>query len=299
MHSIERYGVIALLFLVVTVVAVLMWNGSEEETDPASRDTVSQAPALRAPATAHEAAPEPERPATFTTLESRPRALLRESFQPGAPPGDVIPERLLTAPRLPAAGGTAGREDALEEHALTPRSDARAGAASPPPRTLGGSVKTYEVQAGDTLGEIALAVLGTSKRWKELVDLNPGIDPEHLRVGARLRLPAEAALSASGGERAAEAAPTPTPGGTSAPAAGATYVVRAGDMLWTIAERELGDGNRWRDIARLNPAIDPDRLLTGQRLVLPADAGSASPPLVPRPRSISPASATSPASLVR
>ena len=29
MHSIERYGIVALLFLVVTVVAVLMWDGGK------------------------------------------------------------------------------------------------------------------------------------------------------------------------------------------------------------------------------------------------------------------------------
>ena len=31
MHSIERYGIVALLFLVVTVVAVLMWDGGKKK----------------------------------------------------------------------------------------------------------------------------------------------------------------------------------------------------------------------------------------------------------------------------
>jgi LysM repeat protein len=51
---------------------------------------------------------------------------------------------------------------------------------------------------------------------------------------------------------------------------GRTYVVRAGDTLWKIASRELGDGNRWREIARLNNIVDPDALSVGQRLRLPA-----------------------------
>ncbi len=30
------------------------------------------------------------------------------------------------------------------------------------------------------------------------------------------------------------------------------YTVRAGESLWSIAEQELGDGERWRQIAALN-----------------------------------------------
>jgi nucleoid-associated protein YgaU len=52
----------------------------------------------------------------------------------------------------------------------------------------------YEVRSGDTLSEISLAALGTSTRWKELLDLNPNVlkKPEDLRVGMKLELPAGA-----------------------------------------------------------------------------------------------------------
>lgn len=45
--------------------------------------------------------------------------------------------------------------------------------------------------------------------------------------------------------------------------------VGEGDTLSRIAERELGSSRRWREIAALNPAIDPDRLAIGQALLLP------------------------------
>ena len=41
-----------------------------------------------------------------------------------------------------------------------------------------------------------------------------------------------------------------------------TYKVKAGDTLTRIAQKELGDGDRWREIFLLNRATirDPDRI---------------------------------------
>lgn len=52
--------------------------------------------------------------------------------------------------------------------------------------------------------------------------------------------------------------------------AGRDYTVQAGDELWTVAERELGDGSRWRDLLPLNNGLSEDsRLVPGQVLILP------------------------------
>jgi nucleoid-associated protein YgaU len=53
------------------------------------------------------------------------------------------------------------------------------------------------------------------------------------------------------------------------------YVVQPGDDLWTVAERLLGDGSRWRELVAANPdhLQDPTtRLATGTRLALPTTA---------------------------
>ena len=50
------------------------------------------------------------------------------------------------------------------------------------------------------------------------------------------------------------------------------HVVRAGDDLWSLAERYYGDGRDWRKIAAANPKIltgGPDRLQIGWRLKIP------------------------------
>ena len=54
-----------------------------------------------------------------------------------------------------------------------------------------------------------------------------------------------------------------------------TYLVEPGDDLWTITERVLGAGGRWREVAAANPEVlkDPTtRLSPGTRLLLPSSA---------------------------
>jgi len=50
------------------------------------------------------------------------------------------------------------------------------------------------------------------------------------------------------------------------------YTVRAGDSLWKIAAENLGDGNRYKEIAKLNGDVldDEHRIVVGMRLRLPA-----------------------------
>ncbi len=60
-----------------------------------------------------------------------------------------------------------------------------------------------------------------------------------------------------------------------APAAATTalgyrdYFVLDGDSLWLIADAQLGDPLRWRQIAEANPGVNPDRLLPGTSLRIP------------------------------
>lgn len=50
------------------------------------------------------------------------------------------------------------------------------------------------------------------------------------------------------------------------------YTVKPGDTLYGIAKQTLGKGSRWTEISALNKGLHPDRLQTGQTLMLPEAA---------------------------
>ncbi len=47
------------------------------------------------------------------------------------------------------------------------------------------------------------------------------------------------------------------------------YIVGPGDTLYDIAKKYYGKGELWTVIARENPSVNPDKLLVGQKIVIP------------------------------
>lgn len=122
----------------------------------------------------------------------------------------------------------------------------------PPTATASTTTTTYTVQAGDTLRAIAER-FGTTTA--AIVALNPGLNPDSLRVGTVLTIPA----SGSGAGSA--------PAATAAPQRGTVnYTVQQGDLLSTIARRF---GVTTQQIIAANPGIDADNLRVGQVLRIP------------------------------
>ena len=97
----------------------------------------------------------------------------------------------------------------------------------------------YTVQAGDTLSGIA-AKYGTT--YQELAALNGIADPNIIHVGQVLK------VTGSVADR--------------------TYTVQSGDTLWDIAQSQLGDGARFREIIAMNGLLS-DTIYPGQVLQLP------------------------------
>ncbi len=50
----------------------------------------------------------------------------------------------------------------------------------------------------------------------------------------------------------------------------ASYTVKKGDTLHSIAKRELGSETKWKDLLAANPSLDPKKLKIGMSLQLPA-----------------------------
>ena len=289
MHSIERYGIVALIFLVVTVVAVLLWDSGTKKK--AEQEEARAAHAVSEPARGarSEGASEPDSTLRMG-VQPGPRPLVRQelSAEPVTPRSDARTEPELPAVNdaEPAPGSAVGPVGLVPGPAAsTPtRASGQKTPATPKPATASAagpervtapaaSGPRYVVRAKDTLSEIAQRELGSSRRWPEIVAANPGLDPARLKVGQTLALPAGARSSApqTAGVRPIEAAQVKS----DAQKGGATWKVGPGESLWKISERALGDGKRWREIAALNPKIDPNRLVVGTRITLPAAARSA------------------------
>ncbi len=303
MQSIERYGIVALVFLAVTIVAVIMWDD-----DDSTSGTVAAAGQDSPAATAN--ARRNERPGrvglrTDTTRSlplgrSQPRREIETVPPAHQPTTETTRTEGTTAPRGgigPAGGdetaqpvqdpvGPGVGQDPTTPTGLHPGGDP--GTATPPANTGRATTATrpnlYEVQQGETLSEIAERELGTWKRWPEIVELNPGLDPKKVRAGVRLIMPPRGATPAPATEGT-------TPTSTPTKAAGfdteeQLWRVGEGDNLWKIAAQVLGDGARWNEIAAANPGMNVDRLKLGQKIKLPAGASARAVATKPRERAV-------------
>lgn len=146
---------------------------------------------------------------------------------------------------------------------------ATGGTAAPDSHATGSTGKVHTVAAGETLSDISKQYFGTTTRWKDIVKANPGVDPEALKVGQKLTIPdapADGSSSSSNSSNSSNLAGD-----------GAEYVVKKGDTLPVIAERELGNKNDWKKILAANPGLEPTKLRVGQKIKLPANGRSKAP----------------------
>ena len=103
------------------------------------------------------------------------------------------------------------------------------------------------VKAGDSFWKIAKEQLGDGARYQELASYNKLDVSDVIYPGQVLKLPNSS---------------SPIP-------AVRTYVVKAGDSFWKIADEQLGDGTRYQELASYNKLDVSDVIYPGQVLKLP------------------------------
>ncbi|MEV0949074.1 LysM peptidoglycan-binding domain-containing protein [Promicromonospora sp. NPDC050249] len=189
-----------------------------------------------------------------------------------------------SAHTTPATGDGSARTPARTTAHTGPNQGERRSMSGPArPRTV-----AYTVVEGDSLWSIARDQLGDPMRFTELKDLNQSVlagRPDFLVPGTVLRLPAPPANDTED-NAGPEVAATETAANHDAPR-DATYVVQGGDTLTQIALDELGDADRYPDIAHASRQTvqpdgdrltDPDRIKPGWRLTIPAITPAPSKP---------------------
>ncbi len=125
--------------------------------------------------------------------------------------------------------------------------------------------KEYVVKSGDMLQRISKQFYGKRSQWKLIAEANPGVNPNHLKVGTKLVIP--------------PAPSTPVEAVASGPVtSGAkTYTVKKGDLLSTISKQFYGKQSRWELIAQANPGVNANRLRVGTVLNIPDAPASVAP----------------------
>jgi nucleoid-associated protein YgaU len=117
------------------------------------------------------------------------------------------------------------------------------------------------VQRGDTLSSIAVKIFGEERRWVELAQANPTIDPIRLRVGQTLKLPGDV-----------DAPRAPDAVEIDAPAAELRHTIQSGENLSSIAERYYGKAARWRALFNANRdklGNNPNAIRAGMVITIP------------------------------
>ncbi|MFW6059338.1 MAG: LysM peptidoglycan-binding domain-containing protein [Phycisphaeraceae bacterium] len=164
----------------------------------------------------------------------------------------------LTIPNRAGLANTPGDSDArtLERRA----NDALRGGSS---SERSSRARAITARSGDTLSILAAEHLGSSQRWRELLEANRDKleSATDLQAGMTLKLPDSADTDANrrGSDRdGSERRPD-------------RYKVQPGDSLAEIAEQLLGSPERWRDLYEANEQKikDPDVLPVGVELRIP------------------------------
>lgn len=118
----------------------------------------------------------------------------------------------------------------------------------------------YVVEAGDTLGQIAV---NTNTTIEAIAQLNGITNPRRIFVGQRLRIPSASGTPVSPAPASVQPQATPTPLPTAVPV---THFVQPGDTLYGIAARY---GVSIVELALLNGIVNYNQLSVGQVLTIP------------------------------
>jgi nucleoid-associated protein YgaU len=115
------------------------------------------------------------------------------------------------------------------------------------------AARTYTTVEGDSYWSVSEKVYGTGAKWKKLHEANKDVCPvpEFMKTGMKLVVPA---LEEPAPRPAAREEIIPPARDTETADAGGpkVYVVKSGDSLWKIAEKELGNGLKHELIFKLN-----------------------------------------------
>ncbi len=253
MQQIERYGVIALLLLLVTIVVVALWDGGDPaRADGGEKQEVAQVDQNTTKQPVRDTVNRQQAPVrgTRTQAQNRARADQRAGLNRGNDNRDAVPQRsrLVTPNGMPSNPNaksprtrTQADRNRLAQRGQTPRNT------TTKKNTLDKPAFRPELPRGRKMGSYG----GGSNAIGNVTGL--ASDP----------IPAVRDLGKKANEEKAKRKPKPVKG--------PMYLIKPGDSLECIARHTLGDAGRWEEIQRLNGMRDTV-VIAGRKLRLPVGA---------------------------
>ncbi len=251
--------------------------------DQPSNPEAAGASAVSAPDAAVTPLPQGQQPAAIADNQFNPTPVQQTPGSVGVAPADIAGPAVSIEP---GAIPSAPQGEALP---VNPQP------ASAPENAKTSPAKIYVVQEGDSMTSIAKKVYGPKEGVKQknidgIFAANRKIlsSIDSVQVGQKLVIPQIAGSTAAatpadvlpdknftkvetvGQKRAA--ANTKNEKQAPPAKAGSIYVVKEGDSLWRIATTQLGDGNRYREIVKMNSdkLSTEDDIAVGMQLKMPA-----------------------------
>jgi len=292
MQKIERYGVLALLLLVITLVAVGAWGERPGEETPVanqpSRAQIEQPIRQTAQDPAQGVAPQvaanrfPADPKLSLMLNTGTQASAESRQTQDASSARV--QRALDAMQRAEPQPQAQ----IQEYRRVEPSGA------PIDRSIQFNTnpnlpeRVHIVRSGEVFSTIVENQCGGRRFNGQVLALNPGLNPDRIRVGQRILLPVRNVSLKTEDHMAKTSSPPVAPlEGTSKPTSQpsgrlrslSVYRVQSGDMLSRIISANCPPGVNLDDVVALNHGMDPNRIFVGQELRLPRSTNrSAAPP---------------------
>lgn len=233
MGQLEKYGLYVLCLVIFLILGVAIWGG---ENEPATLPNESLP--LHGSADGNKKAEEDE--GLPAPRYSSAAEVLSSLLTPVDPPRSG---RNLPPP-----------EELKRQEVTTPPADSESRTA---PTDASGR-RVYTIRKGDILGEIAQRELGSSRHWKAILELNPGVDPKKLKPGQELVLPVPESLSVKATDASASSA-----------TAWRFHTVEKGESFYIISKKLYGTVAMTDEIQALNPRVDPRRLRAGMEIKVP------------------------------
>lgn len=287
MQKIERYGVLALILLVITLFAVGVWGDRPESIEGPVAQGPGEAvkrrvrPRVQPPTVAQAQVPPQVQDSSLPVdpalgMRRTPDTTAGESFVP-----DPQSARLRrAAKRLEQARAQRPAPHSLQDKA--PEQSVVGDQRSKPGAIQSLPERVHVVRSGEVFSTIVERECGGRRFTDQVMACNPGLDPDRILVGQRIMLPARDDSLVSRASAVTETAATHKPltvaeGSGKSKNSGRVrslnvYRVQSGDVLSRIISANCPAGVRLSDVVALNKGIDPNRIIVGQELRLPRTA---------------------------